>query len=150
MPHTYSIDHVETSTESVTLPVAAKSQLTLQSTEEVNGATVSIYRLASGDDLFPANVTYRVENQRRGGAPVKRVSITYETWAVDDDGAGIVIRKPIMSQIVMVLPADLTIELADLNLFVGNLFSFSYASVAAGVRDTGYLQKLKYGLPQVV
>jgi hypothetical protein len=81
---------------------------------------------------------------------VRRISIQFDTWAVDDDGAELVVRKPIMAEFVAVVPADLTIELADFNILVGNLVSFTYPSVAAGVRSTAYLQKLLFGLPQVV
>jgi hypothetical protein len=150
MAHTYSIDHTETTTESVNVQVAAKSELTLESTEKVGDATISIYRLASGDNKYPANVTYRVENQRRGGAPVRRISVQFDTWAVDDDGAELVIRKPIFAEFVSVVPADLTVELADWNVMIGNLISFLYPDVTAGTRSTAYMQKLLFGLPQVV
>lgn len=151
--HTYSLDHVASATESVLVETAAKSEMTLQSTDvdPKTGAVVSTYNLASGDSQFPASVVYRVENQSRGGSPIRRVSMTFSTWAVDDNSVdGTAIRKPISGTIAMNIPADITTELADLDDFIGNLFSFLYASQSGGARNTGYLQKLLYGVPQVV
>jgi hypothetical protein len=81
---------------------------------------------------------------------VRRISVQFDTWAVDDDGAELVIRKPITAEFVAIVPADLTVELADWNVMIGNLVSFLYPSVSAGTRSTAYMQKLLYGLPQVV
>jgi hypothetical protein len=151
--HTYSLDHVATATESVLVETAAKSELTLISTttDPKTGAVTSNYVLASGDDAYPATVSYRVENQTRGGNPVRRVSMTFSTWAADyNDVDGITTRKPVVASFSFVLPADLTIELADMDDLIGNAFSFLFASQSAGARNTGYLQKLLYGVPQVI
>lgn len=149
---TYSIDHAAGSTESVTLEVAPKSEMTLVSTDvdPKTGDVISNYVLASGDSAYPATVSYRVQAQTRGGDPFRRVVMTFSSWATSDDGAGVVIKKPITGSISFVIPANLTVELADLKAFVGEMFSFMYASVAAGTWNTGYLQKLLYGVPQVV
>jgi len=149
MAHTYSIDHLGGSTESVTLEVAPKSEMTLRATDEKEGIVTATYRLASGDTKYPSTVTYRVEETRRGGAPVRRVSMTFATWAVDDDGAELVVRKPIEVTFSATIPADLTVELADVKALVGTAISFLYASVTAGTFSSTYLQKLLYGLPQV-
>jgi hypothetical protein len=153
MSLSYSIDHVVTSTESVNVEVAAKSEMTLVATDNdaKSGDVVSTYVLASGDTAFPGTVSYRVGNQSRGGAPVRRISITFSTWAAETDSvSGAIVRKPANFTVSMNLPADMTLELADINQALGNLFSFLYASVSAGARNTGYLQKLLYGSPQVV
>jgi hypothetical protein len=115
------------------------------------GDVISTYVLASGDSLYPATVSYRISNQSRGGAPIRRVLMTFSTWAVDANSTdGIDTRKPIVGSIAMNLPADITLELADMDDFIGNLFSFLYASQSSGARSTAYLQKLLYGVPQVV
>lgn len=153
MTHTYSLDHVASATESVNVETAAKSEMTLQSTDvdPKSGDVVSTYTLASGDSQYPAYVVYRIGSQNRGGNPVRRASMTFSTWAVDDNSVdGTAIRKPISGTISLLIPADITVELADMDDFIGNLFSFLYASVSTGARNTGYLQKLLYGVPQVV
>lgn len=153
MTHTYSLDHVATATESVLVETAAKSEMTLVSTDvdPKTGDIVSTYVLSSGDSQFPANVTYRVATQSRGGQAIRRMSMIFSTWAVDDNSVdGVATRKPISGTIALNVPADITIELADMDDFIGNLFSFLYASQSSGARNTGYLQKLLYGVPQVV
>jgi len=152
MSITYTLDHINASTESVNVEVAAKSEMTLVSTDTdpKSGDTISTYRLASGDVAYPGTVTYRVQAQGSNGNPTRRVVMTLSTWATSDDGLGLVVKKPLTGSISFVFPADMTIELADLDDFIGNLFSFLYASVTAGARSTAYLQKLLFGAPQVV
>jgi hypothetical protein len=153
MSLSYAIDHVVTSTESVNIEVAAKSELTLISTDvdQKSGEVVSTYALASGDTLYPGLVTYRVATQSRSSGPIRRVSMTLDTWATETDSVtGVINRKPISCTISLNIPRDLTTELADVMQLLGNAFSFCYASVTTGVRSTGYLQKLLYGVPQVV
>jgi hypothetical protein len=144
---------VATSTESVNVEVAAKSELTLIATDidQKTGEITSTYTLASGDMAFPGLVTYRVGEQARSSGPIRRISVTLSTWATETDSVtGVIRRKPISCTISLNLPGDLTFELADVMQLLGNTFSFLYASVSAGVRSTGYLQKLLYGSPQVV
>lgn len=151
MAHTYSIDHVVTSTESVNVEVAEKSGMTLRSTDvdPSTGDVLSTYVLASGDAAYESTVTYRVQNMNKAGSKTRRCVATFNTWATDDDGAGTVVKKPLTGSISFIVPADLTIELADMDDFIGNLFSFLYASVSTGARSTAWLQKLLYGVPQV-
>jgi hypothetical protein len=153
MSLSYSIDHVVISTESVNVEVAAKSEMTLVSTDvdPKSGDVVSTYVLASGDVAYPATVVYRIASQSRASGPIRRVSLTLNTWATETDSVtGGIVRKAINSTISLNIPADLTVELADIMQMIGNTFSFVYPSVSAGVRSTGYLQRLLYGSPQVV
>lgn len=152
MSLSYSIDHISTSVEDVSVEVAAKSELTLRqvSTDPKTGEISAEYVLASGDDNFPATVTYRTVLQRRQGALNRRISMTFQTWAtVSNSVTGEDEKKPISSTISMILPPEMTLELADLDDLLGNTFSFMYASVTTKVRDTAYLQKLLYGIPSV-
>lgn len=153
MTHTYTIDHAVNTTESVLVEVAPKSEMTLVATDvdQKTGAVTATYRLASGDAAYPATVTYRVEDQNRSGSKIRRISVTLNTWAADDNSVdGTTTRKAISGTISLNVPADITTELADVDDFYGNLFSYLYPSQAAGVRSTVYLQKLLYGAPQVV
>jgi hypothetical protein len=96
-------------------------------------------------------VVYRIESQTRSDGPKRRVSMTFSTWAtVSDSVAGTDKKSPISGTISLLIPADLTTELTDMDDFIGTLFSFLYASQSSGARNTGYLQKLLYGVPQVV
>ena len=153
MSLSYAIDHVVTSTESVNVEVAAKSEMTLVSTDidPKSGDVISTYVLASGDVAFSATIIYRIATQSRAGGTIRRISATFSTWATETDSVtGAINRKPINSTFSLNIPADMTVELADVMQLLGNCFSFLYPSVAAGVRNTGYLQKLLYGSPQVV
>lgn len=153
MSLTYSLDHVVSSTESVLVEVAAKSEMVLQSTvtDPKTSAVTSTYVLASGDNSYPATVVYRTELQKRGGDLVRRASVTFNTWAVRaDDIAETETRKPVSGTFAFVLPSDMNIELADLDDFIGNVFSFLYASQSSGARNTGFLAKILFGIPQVV
>jgi hypothetical protein len=76
--------------------------------------------------------------------------MTFSTWAVKADSVtGIEVRAPLNVTIGINVPADMTIEVADLDDLIGNAFSFLYASVTAKVRSTAWLQKLLYGATQV-
>jgi hypothetical protein len=148
---TYLIDHINASTESINVEVAAKSEMIEQSTDtdSKTGDVISTYVLSSGDNAYPATVTYRVQASGSVAKPTRRVVVTLSTWATSDDGAGVVVKRPLTGSISFVLPADMTVELADMDDFIGNLFSFLYASATAGARSTTYLQKLLYGVPRV-
>jgi len=150
MSISYSIDHLSTSVEDVSVEVAPKSEFTLQSTSTVNGVTETSYVLSSGDNAYPATVTYRSEIQKRAAALVRRLSMTFSTWAVKADSVtGIELRSPVNLTIAINVPADMTIEVADLDDLIGNAFSFLYASVTAKARSTAWLQKMLYGATQV-
>jgi hypothetical protein len=152
MSITYSLDHISTSVEDVSVEVAAKSEMTLAgtSTDPKTGEVSSEYALASGDNSYPAYVTFRSVLQKRSTGDVRRLSMTFSTWAVASNSvSGIDTRKPFSGTVSFLIPADMTIEVADMDDFIGNLFSFLYLSVTTKVRDTTWLQKLLYGVPQV-
>jgi len=152
MTITYSVDHLPSSTESVTVEVAPKSELTLQSsdTDPKTGEVTATYVLSSGDIRFPAYVVYRVTPQNRASGSVLRISMTFSTWAVMSDSvSGIDTRKPITSTISMILPADISVSTANVDKLLGEIFSLMYSSVSSGTRTTTWLQKLLYGAPAV-
>lgn len=152
MTITYSIDHISTSVEDVSVEVADKANMVLQSTttDPKTGDVVSTYVLSTGDNSYPATVTYRNSVQKRTTGPIRRISITFDTWAVKSDSVtGEVVRKPFSGTISINAPADLTIETADADNFLGNLYGFTYLSVTSKVRDTTWLGKLLFGIPQV-
>jgi hypothetical protein len=150
MTLSYSIDHLSTTVEDVSVEVAAKSEMTLQSTSVKDGKTTTIYRLASGSDVFPAYVTYSSEIQtRKGMGSVRNVVIEFSTWAtMADSVSGIDTKRPLSAVFVLNLPADMTIEVADLDDLIGNCFSFLYPSVTTKVRSTTWLQNFIYGIPK--
>lgn len=152
MAITYSLDHVSTTTESVNVEVADKVNMTLQSTDTdpKTGECVSTYVLAAGDNAYKAFVTYRSSLQKRASGLLRRLSLTFDTWAVaSDDVSGTDTRKPISGTVSFLVPSDMTIEVADADALMGNLMSFLYLSVTAGDRDTTWLAKLLFGVPQV-
>jgi hypothetical protein len=132
--------------------VAAKSEMVLQSTvsDPKTGAVVSTYVLASGDNSRPATVVYRSELQKRASGNIRRVSMTFTTWAVKADEDDVIVDwKEISGTYSFNIPADMTIEVADMDEFIGNCFSFLYASVTSGDRNTSWLAKMLFGIPQV-
>ena len=152
MTITYSLDHVSTTVEDVSVEVADKSNLVLQSTstDPKTGDVTSIYVVSTGDNAYPAYVTYRVAVQKRAAGVIRRMSMTFDTWAVKSDSVtGIDTREPISGTISINAPANMTIETADLDDFIGNLFSFLYDSVTVKARNTTWLSKLLFGVPQV-
>jgi len=152
MTITYSIDHTSGSPESVSVELAEKANMVLQGTQTdpKTGEVSSTYVLSTGDNSYPATVVYRAVLQNRPAGPIRRVSMTFNTWATRSDSVtGLDTKKPFSGTVSMNMPADITIETSDADDFIGSLFSFLYASVAAGARDTAYLAKLLFGIPQV-
>jgi hypothetical protein len=153
MTITYSLDHVSTSVEDVSVEVADKSNMTLQFSgpdPKNPAAYLAVYVIANGDNAFPSTVSYRVENQGRASGAIRRITCTFSTWATkSDDVTGEVVKKPLVASSAFNIPADMTIEVADMDGLIGNLFSFLYLSVTTKVRDTTWLAKLLYGIPQV-
>jgi len=152
MTLTYSIDHISTSVEDVSVEVADKANLVLQSTstDPKTGDNVSVYVVSTGDNSYPATITFRSGVQSRSQGSVRRISMTFNTWATRSDSVtGLDTKKPFSGSVSFVMPADITIEVADMDDVIGNLFSFLYASVTTKVRDTAWLGKLLYGIPQV-
>lgn len=152
MTISFSIDHTAGSTESVAVEVAEKTNMVLQSTstDPKTGEVVTTYVLSSGDNSYPADVIYRASLQKRSTGMIRRVSCTFDTWATKSDSvSGIDTKKPFSGTISVNMPADVTIEVADADKFLGSLFSFLFDHVDAGVRDTTWLAKLLFGIPQV-
>lgn len=152
MAITYSIDHALTTTESVNVEVADKANMVLQSTttDPKTGESVSTYVLSNGDNSFPATIIYRTGVQTRASGSIRRSLMTFNTWATRSDSvSGLDTKKPFSGTISMNMPADITIETADADDFIGNLFSYLYLSVTGGARDTTWLAKLLFGIPQV-
>lgn len=152
MTLTYSIDHALTTTESVSVEVADKANLVLQSTttDPKTGDVASVYVISNGDNSYPATVTYRVGLQKRSTGTIRRISVTFDTWATCSDSvSGTDTKKPISATVSFNVPADMTVETADMDDLLGNLVSYLYLSVAGGVRDTTWLAKLLFGIPQV-
>jgi hypothetical protein len=148
----YSIDHLSTSVEDVSVEVAEKSIMTRTSNsiDPKTGENTTVYVLASGDNAYPATVTYRSGIQARSTGPVRRVNITLSTWATSTDSVSrAIVKKPVTASINLLFPADMTIEVADADDLIGNLFSFAYLSVTTKVRDVSWLSDLLYGSPEV-
>lgn len=152
MTITFTLDHVSSSTEDVSVEVAEKSTMVLQSTftDPKTSDLVSTYVLSTGDNSYPATVTYRISLQKRNTGPIRRLVCTFDTWATaTDDVANTVVKKPISATASFNIPADMTVETADFDDLIGNLFSYLYDHVDTKVRDTVWLGKLLFGIPQV-
>jgi len=148
MSKSYDIDHISTSVEDVSVEVAAKSEMVKAAPTGIKDVTA--YVLASGDNAYPANVSYQSTLQSRGDDVYRRISVKFSTWAnMTDSVTGEVVKKPLIGEISYLIPSAYTVEVADLDDAAGNLFSFQYPSVTTKVRSTAWLQKLLYGATDV-
>jgi hypothetical protein len=156
MSHSYAIEHAPGgTTESVLIEVSEKADFSLTfgpAPDPLNkNAIISIYTLANGDQTYPATVTYRVEAIKRDGKLVRRLSMTYDTWATDTDSVtGDVAREPISMTWSANVPTTFSVEVADFDDMLGNFFNFLYASQSSGARATTYISKLLFGASKVV
>jgi len=150
MTLSYAIDHVSSnSTESVTTIVADKSGRvsTQLDSDPKTGRNTSVYTLSSGDPNHPATITYSVDPPSQD-AKTRYGSITFRTWCTQTDSVtGIVTWWPIQATISFVITNGAPVQLADFNKLIAAIFSYSYASVSSGVRDTVWLQNLLFGSP---
>jgi len=147
-----TIDHAPSTTESVLVAAAPKSEMTLQSvvSDPKTGEIAATYVLASGDFRYPATVVFRSAIQTRATGSKRRISMTYSTWATSTDSISLSeTKREISTSVSMLIPADTTLELDDLDVLLSTAYSFMYAQVTSGVRNTAWLQKLVFGLPEV-
>lgn len=139
------------STESVTVEVADKTNLVLVSSDidPKTGRATAIYALSGSDAGYPITLTV---NSDPSGPNVKSryCSITLRTWVKQSsDVTDITTRWPIQASMSFVVAGDAPLVIADFVKLAGAAFSYSYLSVAAGVRETTWLSKLLAGSPQV-
>nr|QDH87789.1 MAG: hypothetical protein H1Bulk28FD40_000002 [Leviviridae sp.] len=150
MSLSYEITHVSAnSTESVTTLVADKSGrvFTNVDSDPKTGRITATYTLASGDVNHPATVEYAVDPIALG-AKNRYGSVTFRTWnTVTDSVSGEIKWWPIQATVSFVIASGAPVQLADFNKLIACAFSYTYASVASGVRDTAWLQNLLFGSP---
>jgi hypothetical protein len=151
MTITTKVVHVtDESTESVTLSVADKTNLILVSSDldQKTGNATAVYTLSGADAGYPVNLTVNIEPVVPGKS--RRGSFTFRTWVKQtSDVSDVVTRWPIQASITFLIGGDAPLALADFNKLIGVLTSYTYLSVAAGVRDTTWLAKILAGSPQV-
>jgi len=153
MTQTLAIDLVSSaSTESVTTVIAPKSSMTPggSSTDPKTGRVTTIYNIASSDGIHVATVRYQVD-PIAAGAKTRYGSVTFSTWVTSSDSVtGIITWFPIQATVSFVIQNGSPVVLADFNKLIAATFSFAYASVSSGTRDTAYLQRLLLGSATVV
>jgi hypothetical protein len=153
MTITYNIDHVNlTDPATMLLPRVDRTLMALLSTESNAGKElVSKYVLADGDPAYPAEITYRVAEQKRGSELTKRISITLSSWASKVDSVtGIEDRKPIVATISVNVPVEFTVEPGDIVGFMGSLYSLTMPNESPTYVPAEYWNKLMFGITQVV
>lgn len=138
------------STESVTVQVADKTSPTLISADidpKTQRAT-AIYALTSDYPGYPITLTV---NSDPPGAKSRYCSVTLRTWIVQSsDVTDESEYWPIQASTSFVVPGDAPLLVADLVKLMGVAFSYTYLSVAAGVRETTWLATILKGSPQVL
>jgi hypothetical protein len=152
MTITYSIEHVGTSVEDVSIEVAPKSDLCHMShvNDPKTGENSTKYVLVTGNPAYPSTVTFRSAIAGPVGRATRRISMTFQTWLLQADSvAGTEKRSEISATLSFIVPTDIPVELADLDDMLGTVFSFLYEDVTSKVRDTTWLGKLLYGVTEV-
>lgn len=153
MTFVYSIDHVILDTsDGVNIPVPEKNSLILRSLDydPKTRESVAVYVIGTGDNQYQSTLTFRSSLQDRAGGQIRRISETWSSWATKtDDVTGVVVKKPISISVSFNIPADIVVEVADLAAMLLSNLSFLYPSVATGNINTGYLNKLLYGVVQI-
>jgi len=152
MSLSYAITHASgNTTESVTLSVAEKTSMVLtgHDTDPKTGRVSATYVLSSGDPTHPATVRYSLDPVSVNGKS-RYASVTFQTWATQTDSvSGLVTWFPIQVTMSFVIAGGAPVQLADLMQLAACGFSYTYASVAGGVRDTVWLQDILFGSPTV-
>lgn len=151
MTHTLSIDRVDSTIVAVNVEEIDQTGLILldTTTDAKTGATVSRYTLADGDPHYPSYIDIKNQVDPKDGKGVRRISITFRTWARDlDSVSGEEVIEPISFVTAMNLPA-MNLEVADLNVALANCYALTYDSVTTGTRSTALLSKLLFGLTRL-
>lgn len=151
MSLSYEITHVSSnSTESVTTLVAEKSTMVEKSeVVDKSGRITKTYVIGSGDVNHPANVRYVIDPPA-AGIESRYGSVTFTTWVTQTDSVtGEITWWPIQATMSFVVQDGSPVQLADFDKLVAAVFSYTYLSVASGVRDTTWLQTLLFGSPAV-
>jgi len=152
MSLSYAITHVSgNTTESVTTTVAEKSTMVAKSnvTDPKTGRITETYVIGSGNNNYPANVRYVIDPPA-GGDSSRYGSITITTWVTQTDSVtGDITYWPIQATMSFVIQDGSPVQLSDFNQLIAAAFSYTYASVSGGVRDTAWLQNLLFGSPVV-
>jgi hypothetical protein len=139
------------STESVTVEVANKTSLVLISSDidPKTGRATAIYSLSGNDPGFPITLTVNSDPQGPG-VKNRYCSITFRTWVTQySDVTDVTNSWPVQASMSFVIAGDAPLSVAMLEELLGVAYSYSYLSVAAGVRDTTWVSKLLSGSPQL-
>jgi hypothetical protein len=139
------------STESVTILVADKTNLVLVSSD-INPTTkraTAIYAISDADPGYPVTLTV-VSDPLGPGTKERYASLALRTWITrTSDVTDITEHWPIQTNISFVVSGDAPLSLAMLEDLFEAIYSYTYLSVAAGVKDTTWLAKLLVGAPQI-
>jgi len=139
------------STESVTLPAADKSDLILAAddTDAKTGRLTAVYTLSGSDTGYPSTLTVNVDPPGPG-VKSRYCSFTFRTWVKQtSDVSDSIMYWPVQASMTFVIDAAAPLALSDLMKLAGAAFSYTYASVSSGTRDTAYLARILAGSPIV-
>lgn len=152
MTITLSIDHVVDTTEAYNSDSTDKDIMLRQSTvtDPKTGEVTTVYVIPGGSQRFPASVSYISGIRKNGTGERRHVAVIFQTWALmADDSDGSEVRFPIQGSVSLEVPLGLDVELADVDSFLGAVFSYTFKEVSGGFRDTDWLSALLYGITEV-
>jgi hypothetical protein len=139
------------STESVTTPVADKTNLILVSSDQSDktGRVVAVYTLSGADPGYPITLVVQADPILRGQKE-RLVSFTFNGWIKRASSVTDITEYwPLKASFNVVFPAEAPLVTADLDALMGVVYSYTYLSVSSGTRNTTWLAKLLAGSPQV-
>lgn len=139
------------STESVTVNVADKTDMILVASDfnQNTNKSTAIYTLSGADPGYPIAISVNCDAPNQGSKN-RYGSFSLKTWVKQSsDVTDITTRWPISAGMWYSVAGDAPLALADLDELFAAMYSYTYLSVAAGVRNTTWLAKLLAGSPQV-
>lgn len=99
-----------------------------------DGSYTDLYQMSTSDPAYPITVEVRVSPAKNR---LRTFQITLKTWAtITESITGAVIYRQIRKWNGIELPADVTIEVADLAVLYMADFALTYKSVTTKVPDT--------------
>jgi hypothetical protein len=144
----------DTDLASVTLKVINPSDWTLVDTRNEGLTREAVYQLVGSDPEHPATVRighYRSNGNAKETGGSTNISVKFTTWVKDDTDADDVIYSPCNFTLATSMPGQSGVpESADFLIGVQNLVSWFARTETAGVLQPATVDKLKFGIPNVL
>jgi hypothetical protein len=144
----------DTDLASVTLKVINPSDWTLIDSKYEGQTREAVYQLVGSDPEHPAVVRighYRSNGSAKETGGVTNISIKFSTWVKDDTDADDVVWSSCLFTLATSMPGQSGVpDSADYLIGIQNLVSWFARTVTAGALLPATVDKLKFGIPNVL